>query len=70
MASCSDSIHSKHRENMKYIIVIDGIKSTKYTYNVWSTIIFEDGAVAQDTRIFESDKEEDFINFISDLPKE
>ena len=52
---------------MKYIIEIDGINSTRYTYNVWSVFKGDDG-IFQDERVFASDDKDDFINFISSLP--
>lgn len=55
---------------MKYIIVIDGALSTRYKYNVWSCFEYEDGSVSQDTRIFESDKKDQFLDFLSNLKGE
>jgi len=53
---------------MKYIIEIDGVHSTKYTYNVWDTFIYDDEAVGKDTRIFASDDKNEFLSFIANLP--
>lgn len=55
---------------MKYIIEIDGINSTRYTYNVWSVFEDDDGSISQDERVFASDNRDEFINFISYLPDE
>jgi hypothetical protein len=55
---------------MKYVIVIDGVESTRYTYNVWSVAAeYEDGTIAPDCREFASDDKDEFIRFISDLTK-
>lgn len=53
---------------MKYIIVIDGVKSTRYIYNVYSVFEYADRSVSEDTRIFESDNKDEFDKFISSLP--
>ena len=55
---------------MKYIIVIDGVESTRYKYNVWSVFEYDDGSVSQDTRIFESDDATEFVKFVSCLPND
>ena len=52
---------------MKYIVDIDGVESTRHTYNVWSVLEYDDGSVAKDTRIFETDDHEKFITFMSKL---
>ena len=52
---------------MKYIIEIDGVKSTRYKYNIWSTFQNEDGSVSQDIREFETDSIEEFTLFLSKL---
>ena len=52
---------------MKYIVVIDGVASTRHKYNVWSVFEYEDGTMSQDTRIFESDILEEFLAYMSAL---
>ena len=45
----------------KFIIVVDGKESTKYTYNLWETFQYEDGTVSEDCRVAESDCLEEFL---------
>jgi len=52
---------------MKYIVVVDGKKSTRYIYNVYSVFEYEDGSMSPDTRIFESDDQGEFVEFIASL---
>jgi len=46
---------------MKFIIEVDGIVSTRYKYNLWSTVEYEDGAVAADARIEHEDDLDTFM---------
>jgi hypothetical protein len=55
---------------MKVIVVIDGVKSTRSKYNVWSAFEHDDGTISQDTRIFNSDDKNEFIEFMSTINKE
>jgi hypothetical protein len=52
---------------MKYIIVIDGVESTRYKYNVWTTHKYEEGNVSEDTRIFCSDNLHEFVDFMAKI---
>ena len=52
---------------MKYIIDIDGINSTRHTYNVWTVFEYEDMSVAKDTRVFSSDSHDEFLAFMKTL---
>ena len=52
---------------MKYIVEIDGKLSTRYTYNVWSVVEFEDRAMSQNIRIFCSDDLTKFLDFLKKL---
>lgn len=59
---------------MRYIVVIDGVKSSRYKYNVWS--VFEYGCFApnqecsQDVRLFATDDVEEFALFVKTLEGE
>jgi hypothetical protein len=55
---------------MKYIIEIDGVSSTKYTYNVWSVWDDYSGAMGKDIRIFASDDKKEFLEFVANLSQE
>ena len=55
---------------MKIIIEIDGVVSTRHTYNVWSVVEYKDGIVGKDTRAFTSDSKEEFLAYLSNLPPE
>jgi hypothetical protein len=52
---------------MKYIIEIDGVESTKYKYNIWSVVEYEDNAVLKDIRVFESDNLSHFLDFMKEI---
>jgi len=52
---------------MKYIIEIDGVKSTRYKYNVWTVFEYEDRTVGQNARIFCSDDLGEFLEFIKSV---
>jgi hypothetical protein len=52
---------------MKYIIEIDGVESTKYKYNIWSVVEYEDNAVSKDIRVFESDSLSHFLDFMKEI---
>jgi len=56
---------------MKYILVIDGVESTRYIYNVWSVVPFvlSDGieSYQQDARIFMTDDFDELSEFLKTL---
>jgi len=55
---------------MKYIIEIDGERSTRHKYNVWSVFEYEsfEGELSKEERIFCSDDQQEFLDFIKTLP--
>jgi hypothetical protein len=54
----------------KYIIVVDGVVSTRYKYNLWETYVYEDGAVSENARVIHCDELASFIAQINDFLKE
>lgn len=40
---------------MKLILEIDGVVSTRYKYNLWSVVEYEDGTIDKDFHIEHSD---------------
>lgn len=46
---------------MKFIIVVDGVKSAKYKYNLHTCHEYEDGAVSESARLINTDDLEEFL---------
>lgn len=46
---------------MKYIFEIDGVESTRYKYNIWTAVEYDDGTVGKDSRTFATDDPQEFV---------
>ncbi len=55
---------------MKYIFDVDGVVSTKYKYNMWTTVEFEDNTFAKDSRVVFGDNYEIFQKEVEAYLKE
>jgi hypothetical protein len=53
---------------MKLIVKIHD-ESARYAYCVYSVFEYEDYTCSEDTRIFESDDKQEFLNFMGQLEK-
>lgn len=60
-------MRQSERGGMRYILVINN-PDNKYVYNVWSVFEYRDGEVSPDTRIFCSDDQQKFLDFLKTLP--
>ena len=50
----------------KLILVIDGVESTRYKYNLWEAHQYEDGALSEDHRVVHRDDLDIFLKELTE----
>lgn len=51
----------------RYVIVVDGVESTRYNYNLWESNLLDDGTVEMDARVAENDNLQQFMQDVAKI---